>query len=94
MVMGKDQLFSVSSASRSRSLFPPGLSSKRILTAGAISSSYWPLFTLQIKANRNREATEILAISSKMMTLMGKELTVVKIKGTHTPEHDIHQYGI
>ena len=49
-----------------------GLSSNNILTAGETSSSYWPLFTLQMKAIRKSAATEILANSSRIITLIGR----------------------
>lgn len=63
--------FTVSSGSSSRSrLEVADISSNKIRTAGAISSSYCPSFTLQIKAKRNRDATEMLATNNRIMTLI------------------------
>jgi hypothetical protein len=45
------------------------VSSKRILMAGDVSSSYWPFETLQIKAIRNPEAMRRLAMMRMRMTL-------------------------
>ncbi len=45
------------------------VSSKRILMAGDVSSSYWPFETDQIKAIRNPEAMRRLAMMRMTMTL-------------------------
>ena len=47
-----------------------GGSSKSMRMGGETSSSYWPFLMLHMKAPKNRAATEILAISKRIITLM------------------------